>query len=143
MPKTTKPVLTRWGLALVALGSAWALAMAIAATHAAAISSDYCGQVLGSGTQCYEGSGYRPWRYHQASTYVQVPALCAQSYTGSNYRTGSGCGGNTDFYSFCNFYATPNANSSVNWSGSGGSYTVNGHADDSRSHSRISSNNGC
>ena len=121
--------------------------LAIAARSASAISSDYCGQYLTSGTQCYEGSGYRGWRYHQSSTggIVTLPGVCAQSWTGSNYRTGSGCGTNTMFYSFCNFYDTPAGNSSVNWGGDlgGNTYQIFGHADSSTSHSNISSNNGC
>lgn len=106
-----------------------------------AISSDYCGQYLTNGARCYEGSGYRGWRYHQSSTGSGgplLPAMCAYAWTGSNYRTGSGCatgpgGAYTNFYAFQYCSADPISNSSVAWAalGSGltGPYRVYGHAD--------------
>jgi hypothetical protein len=106
-------------------------ALAIRTTSASAISSDYCGYNPGSGTQCYEGSGYRGWRYHQASTGSGGPlvsSICAYSWTGSNYRTGSGCTSSYNFYSFCNASDSPSANSSVAYSNSTG-VTLYGHAD--------------
>jgi hypothetical protein len=106
-------------------------AFAVAARSASAITSDYCGYNPGSGTQCYEGSGYRGWRYHQASTGSGGPlvsSICAYSWTGSAYRTGSSCTPSYNFYSFCNASDSPSANSSVKYiDGSG--VTLYGHAD--------------
>jgi hypothetical protein len=131
-------------LAIAAVAAGAAMAMP---SPAAAISSDYCGGIYSDGQQCYAGGGYQPWRYHKGSTggLVTVNYLCVQSWTGSNYRTGSQCYPNASSYSFCNYYATPNANSSVNWSGgpSGNTYRLYGRADDSLNHTGITSNNGC
>jgi hypothetical protein len=114
---------------------------------AQAISNDYCGQYLLAGQRCYEGSGYRPWRYHKSSTnnVVWLPYMCAHSWTGSNYRTGSGCIAYAASYSFCNASAYPEGNSSVSWDGNLGSntYRIYGRADDSLNHTNIDSNNGC
>lgn len=123
-----------------------AYAAAFSANGASAISSDYCGYGISAATSgCYEGSGYRGWRYHQASSAgVTVSQICAHSWTGSNYRTGSACyGTNVTFYSFCNASDTPLGNSSVGWLGGGGTNVIYGHTDSSTSHSTIISNNGC
>jgi hypothetical protein len=136
----------RTRVACAALAAMCALAGFLAAKPlaATAISSDYCGYGLTSGQVCFEGSGYRGWRYHQAQATRTVDAICAQSWTGSNYRTGSACYLGADFYSFCNYYDTPAGNSSVNWGGGGASpTTVYGHADSSTSHTTIIANNGC
>lgn len=108
---------------------------------ASAISSSYCNQSLPSGVQCYEGSGYRGWRYHQGSSSRFVPGLCVQSWTGDNYRSGSSCRANVGFYSFCNASAEPTANSSVNWGGEGSNVTLNGRASSDRQSAVV--NNGC
>jgi hypothetical protein len=104
---------------------------AIAATSASAITSDYCGYNPGSGNQCYEGSGYRGWRYHQASTGSGGPivaSICAYSWNGSAYRPGSGCTSSYNFYAFCNPSDSPNGNSSVLYVNNPG-VTLYGHAD--------------
>lgn len=108
------------------------LALSLGAQRASAISSDYCGYGIANGAQCYEGSGYRGWRYHQASTGpmgVILPSICAYSWTGSNYRSGSGCNTQFNFKSFCNNSADPIGNSSVRWGGFSGTRTIYGHAD--------------
>ncbi len=112
------------GAAIVALG--------VGAPSASAISSDYCGYGIYQNSQCWEGSGYRGWRYHQASTGSGgpiLPYICAYAWTGSNYRTGSGCTTNYNFYAFQYCSAEPTANSSVMWSGGSGTRVVYGHAD--------------
>lgn len=62
----------------------------MACSSAQAVSSDYCGHPRASGEPfCFEGSGYRGWRYHQASTGpmgVILDRICARAWTGSNYR---------------------------------------------------------
>ena len=58
-----------------------------------------------------------------------MPYICAYAWTGSNYRTGSGCAGNYNFYAFQYCSAEPIANSSVMWSGGIGTRVVYGHAD--------------
>lgn len=57
-----------------------------------------------------------------------VSSLCAYSWTGSNYRSGSGCASNYNFYSFCNNNVDPIGNSSVLYTNSPG-VTLYGHAD--------------
>lgn len=128
--------------------AAWIGLTTLGSSPAQAISSDYCGSQIANNTQCFEGSGYQPWRYHQVSRggLGGLPALCAYSWTGSNYRTGSACyiaGGAPTFYSFCNASATPTANSSAEWNGASGTRLIYGHADDSTGHSTIVNNNGC
>lgn len=134
----------RFAYAIIGLLVTGGLAMP---AQAPAISSDYCGGYYGEGVQCFAGGGYQPWRYHKGSTngVVQVNALCVQSWTGSNYRQGSTCWANTTAYSFCNYYATPNANSSVSWGGgpNGNTYRLYGRADDSLNHTGITQNYGC
>lgn len=131
-------------IATFAAGVLATVVLAVSASESHAISDDYCGYSIPSGQQCYQGGGYLYWRYHQAShPYWPLAGLCVQSWTGSNYRTGSGCGLETTFWSFCNFYDWPAGNSSVNWGGASGGRTIFGHADNSTSHSNISRNNGC
>lgn len=103
------------------------------APSAMAISSDYCGYGRAAGEPfCFEGSGYRGWRYHQASTGSQGPLvnLCVRAYTnqGNYYRVNACSGGGANFISrqYCN--ADPSTNSSVGWFGSG-TITIFGHAD--------------
>ncbi len=55
--------------ATVGAGMLLSAGAAILAPPAMAISSDYCGYGRAAGEPfCFEGSGYRGWRYHQAST---------------------------------------------------------------------------
>lgn len=103
------------------------------APSAMAISSDYCGYGRAAGEPfCFEGSGYRGWRYHQASTGSQGPLvnLCVRAYTnqGNYYRINSCSGSGSNFINgqYCN--ADPPTNSSVGWFGSG-TVTIYGHAD--------------
>ncbi len=56
-------------------------------------------------------------------------SICVQSWTGSNYRSGSGCTANYNLRSFCNNSAEPTGNSSVNWGGFSGTRKLYGHAD--------------
>ena len=103
------------------------------APSALAISSDYCGYGRAAGEPfCFEGSGYRGWRYHQASTGSQGPLvnLCVRAYTnqGNYYRVNACTGSGSTFIArqYCN--ADPSTNSSVGWFGSG-TVTIYGHAD--------------
>lgn len=103
------------------------------APSAMAISSDYCGYGRAAGEPfCFEGSGYRGWRYHQASTGSQGPLvnLCVRAYTnqGNYYRVNACSGSGSTFIArqYCN--ADPSTNSSVGWFGSG-TVTIYGHAD--------------
>jgi len=117
---------------VAAIAAALSAGSLASAPSASAISSDYCGYGIANGQKCFEGSGYRGWRYHQASTGsggLLLPEICAWSWTGSNYRSGSGCNRDYNFKSFCNNSADPIANSSVSWGRSNGTRTVYGHAD--------------
>lgn len=128
-------------LALAVLAS---LAVAAASPREAAIAGSYCDVNVYHGDRCYEGSGYRGWRYHENDLQSHyVPGVCVNAYTGTNYRTGSGCfrgsfpGSIVDFYSFGYCSAEPTANSSVTWqndgdSGTYGNYKVNHGYVDSR-----------
>lgn len=118
---------------LLALSSSVALIAACAmvgAPAAHAISSDYCGQWRAPGDPfCFEGSGYRGWRYHQASTGGwPLVNLCVRAHTGSYYRVNACSGSSVSliFRQYCD--AEPTTNSSVGWQGSG-SVVIYGHAD--------------
>lgn len=126
MPKRTKGCLAVAVSLVVMLGTS-----ALSASSASAISSDYCGYPRVAGEPfCFEGSGYRGWRYHQASTGGPLlPDICTRAWTGNNYRTGSGCAPYASLRAFQYCSADPIANSSVGWFGGGGSVTLYGHAD--------------
>lgn len=110
-----------------------AVASAAVAPSAMAISSDYCGYGRAAGEPfCFEGSGYRGWRYHQASTGSGgvLVTLCVRAY-GSHgaYRVNECSPDRRSFYAakaYCS--AEPTTNSSVGWTGSG-TVTLYGHAD--------------
>jgi hypothetical protein len=102
------------------------------------ISSDYCGYDRASGAPfCVEGSGYRGWRYHQASTGSMMGPLvnlCVRAFgSHGHYRTNNCAGSRTpsSFVSGQYCAAEPTTNSSVGWFG-GDTETIYGHADDRR-----------
>lgn len=127
-----KKSIQRWialGSALVTLGAA----SAALAPSAMAISSDYCGYARASGDPfCFEGSGYRGWRYHQSSTGSQGPLVyvCARGYGNNGVYRVNGCSsGPSNFFAqgYCN--ADPSTNSSAGWAVGGGTVVIYGHAD--------------
>ena len=123
-------VLSRGTLLLAALLSCTVVLLShVPQSHA--ITSDYCGSSVANGWVCNEGSGYRGWRYHQSSRGALPDVsggMCAYGYTGSGFRTGSGCGG-AHIYYFGYCAVDPTTQSWAGWSGSGSSAVVYGHAD--------------
>lgn len=116
------------------VGSAAVIAAACAslAPSALAITSDYCGYSRPAGDPfCFEGSGYRGWRYHQASTGSGGPLviICVRAYSNQGYYRVNACSDSpANFISrqYCN--ADPASNSSVGFAGTG-SVVLYGHAD--------------
>jgi RNA polymerase sigma factor (sigma-70 family) len=107
---------------------------AMTAPSAMAISEDYCGYGRAAGEPfCFEGSGFRGWRYHQASTGSGGPLvnLCVRAYGSHGHYRVHNCAGDAtpaNFVSgqYCD--AEPTTNSSVGWWGSG-TVVIAGHAD--------------
>lgn len=110
-----------------------AAASAAVAPSAMAISSDYCGYGRAAGEPfCFEGSGYRGWRYHQAATGNMgvLVKLCVRAYGSHGAYRVNECDPRTGSFYAADAYcsAEPTTNSSVGWTGSG-TVTLYGHAD--------------
>lgn len=117
--------------AAVALAAS-ALAFGIFARPAHAISSDYCGYGIVAAQPCWESGNYHGWRYNQASRGggSNLPYICAYLRTAAgNYRTGSGCAANSNFYAFQVCDADPSTRAFVEWFGGDGYPTLYGHSD--------------
>jgi hypothetical protein len=127
-----RPLVRLRAAVLAALATAIVAVATIAVPGAQALTSNYCGISLSSGTRCWESGAAHTWAYNRAThPGGAAPSLCAYLATDTSLSvvaSGSGCGTSVSSYAVCYGVSPTYWLAMVEHFASGSTYTIDGYA---------------